>query len=68
MGSFKVHDIRREHLSEEGYDAPKLKRAISKGINVEGEKLEFPMPKRSMSDGDLDDLIASVGIGYLVPQ
>jgi len=62
MGSFTVHDIRREHLNEEGYNEAKLKRAITKGISAEGEELDFPMPKWSMSDGDLDDLIAYLKI------
>ncbi|VVB84914.1 Uncharacterised protein [uncultured archaeon] len=37
-----------------------LKRAITKGVDSEGKKLEPPMPVWKMSDEDMNDLIAYI--------
>ncbi len=67
MGTYKVPDIRYTALTEEEhghegeehppYTEDLIKKAITDGIEPDGEKLEFPMPKWSISDEDLDDLI-----------
>lgn len=40
------------------YDDNTIKRAITRGVNSEGNPLDWPMPLWQMSDSDLDDLIA----------
>jgi len=73
MSSFVAPDIRyatltageMEHGEEEGhgdeehppYTEETLKRAITQGINPAGEPLDWPMPRWSMSEADLNDLI-----------
>lgn len=48
------HDGEEEHPP---YTDETIKRAITQGINPAGEPLDWPMPRWSMSDADLDDLI-----------
>jgi mono/diheme cytochrome c family protein len=50
MGGVVAPDIRY-------YPDEFLKKAITEGINLAGEPLEPPMPKWSMSDEDLNDLV-----------
>lgn len=67
MGTYKVPDIRYTALTEEEhghegeehlpYTEDLIKKAITEGIEPDGERLEFPMPKWSMSNEDLDDLV-----------
>lgn len=58
MGSFKVHNITYKELTEEEkFTDEDIKKAITKGIKPDGEELKFPMPKWSMSEEDLNDLI-----------
>ena len=40
------------------YNDQPLKRAITQGIDSQGKPLDWPMPRRQMSETDLDDLIA----------
>lgn len=48
------HDGEKEHPP---YTDETIKRAITQGIDPAGEPLAWPMPRWSMSDEDLDDLI-----------
>ncbi len=67
MSTYEVPDIRYSTLTEEEhghegeehppYNEDLIKKAITEGIEPDGEELEFPMPKWSMSDEDLDDLV-----------
>ncbi|MFQ5975553.1 MAG: c-type cytochrome, partial [Candidatus Hydrothermarchaeales archaeon] len=67
MGTYEVPDIRYSVLTEEEhghegeehppYTEELIKKALTEGIEPDGEQLEFPMPRWSMSDEDLDDLI-----------
>lgn len=47
-----------EHADEKPYDDELLKRAITQGIDADGDRLDPPMPIWQMSDEDLNDLIA----------
>ena len=69
MQVIEVPDIRYETLTSEAhgehsegehepYDEAAIKRAITEGVAPDGEKLDWPMPRWSMSDQDLDDLVA----------
>jgi hypothetical protein len=71
MRVIEVPDIRYETLTseehgahgEEGeedhppYTEETIKRAISEGVDPDGEPLDWPMPRWSMSDEDLDDVV-----------
>jgi len=49
-----------EHEGEEEhppYTDETIKRAITQGVDPAGEPLEWPMPRWSMSDEDLEDLL-----------
>ncbi|MCZ7357924.1 MAG: cytochrome c [Candidatus Methanoperedens sp.] len=60
MWTFDAPDIRYSSLAGENYTDDLIKRAITKGIDEDGEPLDTPMPVWHMSDSDLNDLI-----GYL---
>jgi len=69
MRVFEAPDIRYEslisgehgegHGEEEAvpYTDEDIKRAITEGVEPDGESLEWPMPRWTMSDQDLDDLL-----------
>ncbi len=66
MRSVDVPDIRYETLvgyehehehEHEPYTQETIRRAITEGVDPDGEPLDWPMPRWSMSDEDLDDLI-----------
>ena len=73
MKTFKVPDIRYEVLTSEeddeehgdgeeehgheSYTDESIKRAITDGVEPDGKPLKWPMPRWSMSDGDLEDLL-----------
>jgi hypothetical protein len=66
MRIIEVPDIRYETLTgedheeeeaHEPYTEETIKRAITTGVEPNGEPLEWPMPPWSMSDEDLDDLV-----------
>ncbi len=46
-----------EEEEHEAYTEETLKQAITEGIAPDGESLDWPMPRWSMSEEDLDDLI-----------
>lgn len=48
----KEHPMEHEPFTDET-----IKRAITDGVEPDGESLEWPMPRWSMSDGDLGDLL-----------
>ncbi len=67
MGSFVAPDIRyktlttAEHTEGEAhppYTDETIKRAITQGIDPAGEPLDWPMPRWSMTEADLEDLLA----------
>jgi mono/diheme cytochrome c family protein len=67
MRIIEVPDIRYDLLTgedhgegeaHEPYTEETIKRAITEGVEPDGEPLEWPMPRWSMSDEDLDDLVA----------
>ena len=47
------------HGEEEAvlYTDEDIKRAVTEGVEPDGESLEWPMPRWTMSDQDLDDLL-----------
>jgi mono/diheme cytochrome c family protein len=53
------HDGHGEEGEEEHapYTEKTIRRAITEGVEPEGEPLDWPMPRWSMSDEDLDDLV-----------
>ena len=66
MSTFVAPDIRYntltseehgEEMEHESYTDETIKRAITDGVEPNGEPLDWPMPRWSMSDEDLDDLI-----------
>jgi len=66
MRVFEAPDIRYQTLTSEEhgeemehapYTDEDIKRAITEGIEPDGEPLEWPMPRWTMSDEDLDDLL-----------
>ncbi len=62
MWSFEALDIRYSSLAaghdeEEPYTDDLIKRAITKGIDSSGKRLESPMPVWQMSETDLNDLV-----------
>jgi len=50
------HGEEDEHGHEPWSDET-IKRAITEGVEPDGEPLDWPMPRWSMSDEDLDDLL-----------
>ncbi len=65
MWTFNAPDIRYTALTAaEGNETPYtdelIKRAITQGVDADGEQLDSPMPVWQMSDSDLNDLL-----GYL---
>lgn len=52
-----AHEEGEEEHGHEAYDEESLKRVITQGIEPDGEVLNPFMPRWSMTDGDLDDLI-----------
>jgi len=66
MHVFETPDIRYktlttakhgEEMEHEPYTDETIKRAITQGIEPNGEPLDWPMPRWTMSDEDLDDLL-----------
>jgi len=66
MRVFEVPDIRYktltagehgEEMRHEPYTDETIKRAITEGVEPDGERLEWPMPRWRMSEEDLDDLL-----------
>ncbi|MGA9350089.1 MAG: cytochrome c [Anaerolineae bacterium] len=66
MHVFETPDIRYktlttaehgEEMEHEPYTDETIKRAITQGIEPNGEPLDWPMPRWAMSDEDLDDLL-----------
>lgn len=63
MGSFTAPDIRYSALTSSqdtdhpAYTDETIKRAITQGLDPAGKSLDWPMPRWSMSDQDLNDLI-----------
>lgn len=66
MRVFEAPDIRyqtltsEEHgedMEHEPYTDEDIKRAITEGVEPDGEMLDWPMPRWTMSDEDLDDLL-----------
>lgn len=66
MWAFEAPDIRYSTLTIEGhgeggderpYTDELIKRAITQGLDSDGERLDPPMPVWQMADEDLDDLI-----------
>lgn len=47
-----------EHDEHPPYTEETIKRAITEGIEPNGESLEWPMPRWEMSESDLNDLLA----------
>jgi cytochrome c oxidase subunit II len=68
MSSFDAPDIRYHSLTEEEhagdpsghppYTDADIKRAVTEGVDPAGEPLEWIMPRWTMTDAQLDDLIA----------
>jgi cytochrome c oxidase subunit II len=62
MYSFEVPNITWPALTSPGGDHPAftedtLRKAITTGIEPDGQRLEAPMPVWQMSDNDLSDLV-----------
>lgn len=66
MRVFEAPDIRYrtltteehgEEMEHEPYTDEDVKRAITQGIEPNGEPLDWPMPRWTMDDEDLDDLL-----------
>jgi len=67
MRTVEVPDIRYRTLTAGGhgegdekhepYTGETIKRAITQGLEPDGAPLQWPMPRWSMSDEDLDDLL-----------
>ena len=65
MGIFKAPDIRYKTLTQPGRDEEEhepfsdedIKRAITQGVEPNGELLKWPMPRWTMSEADLNDLL-----------
>jgi len=58
---FREHDeagANDGHGDHDGYTDETLGRAITRGIDPDGKPLDLAMPRWSISDQDLDDLIA----------
>jgi mono/diheme cytochrome c family protein len=67
MRVFEAPDIRYqtlisaehgEEMEHEPYTDETIKQAITQGVEPDGEPLDWPMPRWSMSDQDLEDLLA----------
>lgn len=50
--------LTRAALAERGYDGPALRRAITSGVAPGGRELQAYMPRWSMSESELDALLA----------
>ena len=62
MWSYEAPDIRYSSLTaghdeEQPYTDDLIKRAITKGIDSDGMRLELPMPVWQMSEADFNDLL-----------
>jgi len=66
MGTEIPPDIRYHHLIEEEHEAEEahppytdetIKRAITEGVEPDGEPMDMTMPRWQMSERDLDDLL-----------
>ncbi len=57
MCNIKSPDIRYSTLTKHGMSEEDIKRAITNGIDEDGEKLDYCMPRWHMSEKDLNDLI-----------
>ena len=57
-GTTKSADIRWSTLSSEGYDQAKFARAVTQGKDEAGNELSSWMPQWTISDADLNDLVA----------
>ena len=66
MGTEIPPDIRYHHLTEEEHEEGEahppytdetIKRAITEGVEPDGEQMDLTMPRWQMSEQDLDDLI-----------
>jgi cytochrome c2 len=53
---------RSDHGDHKAYTRETLKAVISNGINPDGELLDESMPRWSMKDGDMDDLISFLSL------
>jgi hypothetical protein len=53
----EAHDEDEEHEEHEPYAEETIKRAIAGGVEPDGERLEWPTTRWSMSDENLDDLV-----------
>lgn len=51
-------DAQGDEEAHPPYTDETIKRAITQGVDPAGDPLEWPMPRWSMSDADLNDLIA----------
>jgi mono/diheme cytochrome c family protein len=51
-------DIRHDALAEEGFTDATIKRAITDGVDEKGDELSSYMPRWTMSNKDLNDLVA----------
>lgn len=49
------HEQRREHPP---YTDETIKRAITQGLDPSGNPLDWPMPRWTMTEADLEDLLA----------
>lgn len=50
----------KEEMEHEPYTDEDIKRIISEGVEPDGEPLDWPKPRWSMSDEDVDDLLEFV--------
>ncbi|WP_232215804.1 c-type cytochrome [Archaeoglobus veneficus] len=58
MCGVKTPDIRYSTLTEEhGMSEEDIKKAITQGIDDDGEELDYCMPRWQMSEKDLNDVI-----------
>ncbi len=58
MCDVKTPDIRYSTLTEEhGMSEEDIKKAITRGIDGEGEELDYCMPRWQMSEKDLNDVV-----------
>lgn len=58
MCGVKTPDIRYSTLTEEhGMSEGDIKKAITQGVDEDGEELDYCVPRMQMSEEDLNDLI-----------
>lgn len=55
---FGNHDAGDGHGDHASYDVETLRRAVSRGLEPSGEKMDPIMPRWSMSEEDWRDLVA----------